>query len=183
MLLGIEAKVFLLPSVTEVTEQLQGQQALLQIMAKRVGTNPSIHHVALLPAGLKFPDKLNGVPVLPWQRVADTFRNEAPPYWMGVLDEAIKRWKKLASSEDTYRRNADAIITGQDIYDRHDRKDTTFASMGRAGGLRGENVKSGIRTGGWREQKYEVRREGEPNKNWFAIADFIRMIAPDGSSP
>ena len=183
LLLGIEAKVFLRPSATEVTEQLQGQQALLKIMAKRVGTNPSIHQVALLPEGLKFPDKLNGVPVLPWERVADTFRNEAPPYWMGFLDEAIKRWKKLASSEDTYRRNADAIITGQDIYDRHDRKDTTFASMGRAGGLRGENVKSDIRTGGWREQKYEVRREGEPNQNWFAIADFIRMIAPDGSSP
>lgn len=183
LLLGVEAKVFLRPSVADVTKQLQAQSALLEIMAKEVGTNPLIHQVALLPARLGFPDKLSGVPVLPWETVANTFRNAASPYWMGVLDEAIERWEELASSEDTYGRNADAVITGQDIYDRHERRDTTFASMGRAGGLHGENVKSDIRTGGWRKQKYEVRHEGEPNRNWFAIANFVRMIEAHGSSP
>ena len=177
LLLGVEAKVFLRPSADEVCEQLRGQKALLEIMAQGTGTNPCVHQIALLPSALDIkPEELRGVPVLTWQEIASTFRDDAPPYWIGDLDEALCRYEELKSKDDTYRKNCDDVITGQEIYKRYKSRDNTYTSMGRFGGLGGENVEDDLRTGEWRKQEYEVRYEGIPNRNWFAIADFIEKI-------
>ena len=180
LLLGVEAKVFHRPSIADLREQLQRQAQLLSVMADGVGTRPSVHQVALLPAGLRMPERIDETPVLTWERVADTFRDVAPPYWIGVLDEALRRYNRLASqpgSGDTYRQNCDAVIIGQEIYARHRRGDTTYTWMGRNRGLYGPEIQGDLRTGKWRTREYEVRYDPlEGNRNWFPIVDFIRLV-------
>ena len=41
---------------------------------------PSIHQVALLPAGFGAPAQIGNVSVVTWEQVADTFRDVAPAY-------------------------------------------------------------------------------------------------------
>ena len=180
LLLGVEAKVFHRPSIAGVREQLQKQAQLLSVMADGVGTRPSVHQVALLPAGLRMPERIDETPVLTWERVADTFRDIAPPYWIGVLDEALRRYDRLASqpgSGDTYRQNCDDVIIGQEIYARHRQGDTTYTWMGRNRGLYGPEIQGDLRTGKWRTREYEVRYDPlESNRNWFPIVDFIRLV-------
>lgn len=181
LLLGVEAKVFHRPSISDLEKQVRTQAELLSIMADGVGTRPSVHQIALLPAGFGASEWIDEVPVLTWERVADTFRDVAPPYWIGVLDEALRRYGRLASqpgSGDTYRQNCDDVIKGQEIYDNYKSGDRVFNTMGRApGGLNGKRLKEDLTFDTWPTQDYEVRYDSRPlNRNWFAIAAFIKKI-------
>ena len=181
LLLGVEAKVFHQPAIADLRKQLQRQAQLLSIMADGVGTRPSVHQAALLPAGLPMPERIDETPVLTWERVADTFRDVAPPYWIGVLDEALRRYGRLASqpgSGDTYRQNCDDVIKGQAIYDSYKSGDRIFNTMGRApGGLNGKKLEEDLTSDTWPGQDYEVRYDPRPlNRNWFPITDFIKKI-------
>ena len=178
LLLGVEAKVFHRPSVADLREQLRKQADLLSVMAAGAGTRPSTHQVALLPAGLRMPQQIDETSVLTWELVADTFRYIAPPYWIGVLDEALRRYNRLASqgSGDTYGQNCDAKMLGQEIYQRYKAGDNTYTWMGRNRGLYGLEVQRDVESGEWRRQRYEVRYEPLAARNWFPIADFIRLV-------
>lgn len=178
LLLGVEAKVFHRPSIADVREQLQRQAQLLSVMADGVGARPLVHQVALLPAGLRMPERINETPVLTWEQIADTFRDVAPPYWIGVLDEALRRYGRLASqgSGDTYGQNCDAKILGQEIYQRYKAGDNTYTWMGRNRGLHGPELQNDVATARWRTQRYEVRYKPLEARNWFPIVDFIRFI-------
>lgn len=122
------------------------------------------------------PERIDEAPVLTWERVAATFRDVASPYWIGVLDEALCRYHGLAAQPSSGE-NCDARITGQDIYDRHRRGDATYTWMGRGGGIGGPKLQEDVETRKWRTQKYEVRHDSLcNNRNWFAIADFIKKI-------
>ena len=180
LLLGVEAKVFHRPSIADLEKQVRTQAELLSVIADGVGTRPSVHQVALLPAGFGAPERIDEVPVLTWERVADTFRDIAPAYWIGVLDEALRRYSRLASqggSGDTYRQNCDAMITGSQIQQLWRSGDRTFNTMGRSGGLHGDRLREDITSGRWTTQEYEVRQDPRPvNRNWFAIADFIKSV-------
>ena len=176
LLLSVEAKVFDRPSLTDIREQLKVQADLARIMGDGVGTNPLVHQVALLPAGLNMPERICGVPVVTWERVADEFRRVAPPYWIGVLKEAIRRYGRLVSQAGG-RKNCDAIIRGREIYDGHETAGFRYAWMGRSGGLSGQNIQDDVRSGGWRTQEYEVRMDAlEGNRNWFSIVEFIELV-------
>ena len=122
LLLGVEAKVFSRPKERKLREQLRKQADLLSVMASGVGTQPLVHQVALLPDGLRMPERIGEAPVLTWERVAATFRDVASPYWIAVLDEALRQYHGLATQPSSGE-NCDARITGQDIYDRHRRED------------------------------------------------------------
>lgn len=178
LLLSVEAKVFDRPSVANLREQLRKQADLLSVMAAGVGTRPSVHQVALFPAEFSASERIDEVPVLTWERVADTFRDIAPAYWIGVLDEALRRYSQLAShGSNTYGQNCDAKILGQEIYDRHQRDDTTYSWMGRNRGLHGPELQKDVETGKWRTQRYEVRHNPlRGNRNWFPIDAFIKKI-------
>ncbi|MXW60936.1 MAG: hypothetical protein F4003_04015, partial [Acidimicrobiaceae bacterium] len=93
-------------------------------------------------------NQIDGVSVLTWERVVNTFRDVAPVYWISVLDEALNRYARLVSkagSGDTYRRNNDAVLAGQEIYNRFMAGDTTYTWMGRNLVLR---VNVGLRVAG-----------------------------------
>lgn len=176
LLLSIEAKVFDRPSIGDIRRQLETQAGLLRVMGEGVGTNPLVRQVALLPAGLDMPEKIDNVPVVTWERVVDEFRYIGPAYWVGTLEEALCRYDRLASNSGG-RRNCDAVIKGSEIYDRHNRGDATYTWMGRAGGLGGHNVQRDLRDSKWCAQEYEVRKDAlKGNPNWFPIADFISLV-------
>lgn len=176
LLLSVEAKVFDRPSRADVRKQLETQAELLRIMREGVGTNPSIHQVALLPAGLGMPEQDIGVPVLTWERVAGEFECVAPPYWIGVLKAALSRYDNLASQPGG-RQNCDAKIKGEKIYHLHKKGYPTYIWMGRSGGLDGQEIQRDLRTGQWRTREYEVSRISLKGKrNWFPIVDFIRLL-------
>ena len=160
---------------TDLRKQLQRQAQLLSIMADGVGTRPSVYQVALLPAGLCMPERIDETPVLTWERVANTFRDVAPPYWIGVLDEALNRYDDLVYK--TSGRNYDTTITGQEIYINYNDGNTTYTWMGRNLGLHGSEIHSDLETRKWMTFKYKVRRDPLPdNRNWFPIADFIKKV-------
>jgi hypothetical protein len=122
-------------------------------MAEGMGSSPIVQQAALLPAGLNAPSSIGDVPVVTWEQVADRFRDVAPAYWLGVLDEALRRYGDLASkpgSGDTYRQNNDELLTGAQIVSLWETGDRTFTWMGRNGGLEGSDLASDLRTGGWR---------------------------------
>ena len=178
LLLSVEAKVFHRPSIADLEKQVRTQAELLSVMADGVGTRPSVHQVVLLPAGFGASERIDEVPVLTWERVADTFRDIAPAYWIGVLDEALRRYSRLAShGNNTYGQNCDAKILGQEIYDRYQSADTTYTWMGRNRGLRGPELQKDVETGKWRTRRYEVRHDPLPgSRNWFPIEAFIKKI-------
>ena len=183
LLLGVEAKVFHRLSITDLEKQVRTQAELLSVMADGVETRPSVHQVALLPAGFGAPERIDDVPVLTWERVANTFRDIAPAYWIGVLDEALRRYSRLASQAgnttgfETFGQNCDAKILGQEIWDCYESNDTTYTWMGRNRGLHGQELQKDVETEKWRTQRYEVRHNPLPgNRNWFPIDAFIKKI-------
>lgn len=121
------------------------------------------------------PERIDETPVLTWERVANTFRDVAPPYWIGVLDEALNRYDDLVYK--TSGRNYDTTITGQEIYINYNDGNTTYTWMGRNLGLHGSEIHSDLETRKWMTFKYKVRRDPLPdNRNWFPIADFIKKV-------
>ena len=180
VLLGVEAKVFHRPPPGDLPQQLETQAELLSVMAEGLGTQPAIHQVALLPAGFDAANQIGNVPVLTWERVADTFRDVAPAYWISVLDEALSRYGNLVSkagSGDTYRQNNDDVLVGKEIYNRFKTGDKTYTWMGRDRGRHGPELQADLKTGRWKTQPYEVRhKQINGNRNWFEIESFIKAI-------
>lgn len=182
LLLGVEAKFFDRPSIADVRRQLERQACLLSVMADGVGTKPLVRQVALLPTGLDMPERISNVPVLTWERVSDTFRGVASPYWIEVLDLALSRYDRLAARSGS-RQNSDAVLTGRKILDDYKANDVAFdyTWMGRRGGLDGPELRKDVEDGMWENREYEVRHDRLPdNPNWFRVADFIKMIERSG---
>ena len=175
LLLGIEAKVFSQPSEADVREQLRVQRRLLSIMRDGVASQTGIYQVVLLPRGLGMPNPIDGVSVLTWETVADSFRDVAHPYWIEVLDEALRRYGGLVSTTGGGQ-YSDAKVLGRDVWEDHKGR-RKYSWMGRQGGLSGPELQNDISTGGWKTQRYEVRHHPlYYNRNWFPIAEFIKKI-------
>ena len=175
LLLGVEAKVFSQPSEAHIREQLRVQEQLLSIMQKGVGTQTRVYQVALLPRDLGMPERIDKWPVLTWETVADSFRDVAPPYWIEVLDEALRRYGGLASTTGGGQ-NSDAKVLGREIWEDH-KGERTYTWMGRQGGLSGTELQNDISTGRWKAQRYEVRHDPlRGNRKWFPICEFIKKL-------
>ena len=177
LLLSVEAKLFDRTSTYILQRQLQKQAELLSFMCDGIKTRTLVHQVALLPDKMGIAGPIGDVPVVTWEQVACTFRDVAPDYWIAVLDEALRRYEDLVSR--SAGRNYDAMITGQEIYMRHNEGDNTYTWMGREGGLHGPKIQDDLEleAEGWMKRKYKVRHKPLTNKhNWFAIADFVKKV-------
>ena len=181
LLLGVEAKFFDRPSNADLQKQLERQAQLLSVMADGVGTQPLVRQVALLPAGLGMPERIGDVPVLTWERVSDTFRDVASPYWIEVLDLALNRYDRLAGRPGG-RQNSNAVLAGKRILDDYKTDDAfAYTWIGRRGGLDGPEFREDVETGAWENREYEVRYDCLlDNPNWFPIADFIKKVERSG---
>lgn len=178
ILLGIEAKVFSRPSINKIEQQIQTQAKLLSVMGDGVLTRPEIYQVALLPSGLTTGERIADAPILTWELVADTFRDVAPPYWIGVLDEALKRYDGLVSKASAGGQNNDGRRRGELIVKRWQAGEREFRWIGRQSGLNGNLLRTDIESGRWRDWEYEVRRDPLPNNpNWFSIESFLSALS------
>jgi hypothetical protein len=121
-------------------------------------------------------EALTEIPVVTWEEVLDAYAGVASRYWLSVLDDALRRHEELESISETFGANADARLSGQEIWERWADGDTTYVHMGRVNGLNGAELAEDISSGAWRARKYEVRSQPLEQKNWFPIADFIAIL-------
>ena len=189
VLLGIEAKVFSNAPVGKISQQLQVQAGLLSFISNHLPTRPKVFQAALLPSKLGAGDKLAEAQVVTWERLADTFRDVAPAYWVAILDEALQRYGGLVSRATTGGQNNDGHRAGALIFERWQAGDREFLTMGRQGGLNGSPLREDLDSGRWRGWPYEVSRSLTPsNSNWFLVESFVSALtnssrtAPDRTS-
>lgn len=177
VLLGIEAKVFSNASVGKINQQLQLQAELLSFIAHHLPTRPKVFQVALLPSKLGADEKIAEARVVSWERLADTFRDVAPAYWIAVLDQAFQRYDNLVSRATAGGQNNDDRLLGAMILERWQSGDREFPTMGRGGGLGGAKLREDIQSGGWRDCLYEVSRSRiAANSNWFPVESFVAAL-------
>lgn len=178
-LLAIEAKMFDAVSAADLRRQLDAQAVLVDYWRTTLAVE-HVEHVALLPRTLA--SRIGGelpTPVVLWEDVADAYRWVGPRFWVATLDQALRAG--LHTDETlAFGINAHAALTGAELVAAaHSTDPPVYTVMGRNGGLAGKLLAADVATGGWRTQLYEVRRDGEPNRNWFPIAAFLDLVDRD----
>lgn len=175
-LLAIEAKLFDQPSVADLRSQLERQRALVDYWTRVLGYDRSrVAHAALLPKSLH--DRIGAAAdtrVLLWEDVLEEYRFIAPAHWIAVLETALVS-ELYGSVAYGFGANKEAELTGAQI--QADAGSLPYTTMGRTQGLQGAALAGDVASGRWRSQRYEVRAEGIPNKNWFTIAEFLALVA------
>jgi hypothetical protein len=117
------------------------------------------------------------------------------PAVMETFDGKMLTWRDLSSlySDDPILLRADTLyepqqngewgknndggyMTGDELLAAYNRGEQIF--VGRGGGIYGPRLAQDVRTGSWREQKYETSRTASlPKPNWFELADFVKLIS------
>jgi hypothetical protein len=178
-LIAFEAKMYDRPSREAVEEQMRRQREFVLDYLQVALSVKTVLHAALLPQGLLDEFGGFGYPVITWEAVLDAFAaDRRDDYWLRMLRLALSAWPDLVGPGAEFSRNADDRLRGSEIMSRFERGDAEFALMGRNDGLNGGPLEGDLKSGGWRKQVYQVRREGLlPNKrNWFLIADFVDEV-------
>lgn len=176
-LLAIEAKFYDQPSAADLRRQLDGQAVLVDYWQRTFGlASARVRHIALLPASLADRVGAMPTPVVTWEELSEAYSEVGPRYWTAMLRTALRA--PLFSPEDYgFGANKHDSLTGASIVAGVTSGQLAYTTMGRAGGLDGRLLAADLATGAWQEQTYEVRRDGLPNRNWFAVADFVARIS------
>jgi hypothetical protein len=117
------------------------------------------------------PDVLkyfNG-PMLTWRELAELYGNDA------ILDRADEVYEP-DSNRNYGRHNSGGYMTGIELVEEYKQGRNPF--VGRGGGLSGEPISQDIKTGSWRQHRYETNRDAKNalNANWFRLSDFIDRV-------
>ena len=122
------------------------------------------------------------VPTVTWERLVETFADVAPPYFLEVLRVALAGYKDLVSPRPrpTFGDNADVMLTGREIHERHAAGSLATPWMGRRGGLGGAELAKDIASGAWRGHWYECSSKPVQNPNGFLVAEFVALV---GAAP
>jgi hypothetical protein len=179
-IVALEAKMYDRPSKEALEDQMKRQRDyVLDFLVRHLDIDQSsVYHAALLPEKLWEEYGTLSYPVVTWEAVRAAYEDiAAGEYFWQVLDLALRSYDALVGPERAeYGKYAEARLTGQAIHDRFTAT-REFELMGRTLGLQGDRLRQDIESGRWRKQVYEVRRSGPaPNRNWFAIADFIALV-------
>lgn len=194
-LISIEAKMFDTPGPEEILRQVQQQQQMLcenrELFCRNGDPSPlKMHSILLLPAKLSEGRNFGDSKVVTWEDILACYQGPAQgDYFYNLLKIALDKYDDLASPNKGGQ-NADAKITGQVIYDGvlAEGAGYQYKYVGRGyGGRNGEPFQNDIKTGNWRRQPYEVRRNplepGAPaQKNWFPVSEFIQAITDAATS-
>jgi hypothetical protein len=176
-LLAVEAKMFHRPTVGALNSQIAVQADLLRYIGTSLQVpEHRLFHVALLPAPLAEAVGSLIVPTITWERVAEIYNDVADPYWIDVLHFALRSYDDLVSRGSDRGQNAQFYLVGQDIVDGYRDGSLATAWMGRVRGLSGPELAKDLRSGSWRLQRYECSGVLVPNRNWFAVESFVRML-------
>jgi hypothetical protein len=177
----IEGKMYAEPTKDALTSQMESQEDEVR---GELGPDFRLIHAAVVPGVVK--RKLHPLepckyghprPIIAWEEVADSFDDvDNAAYFKGVLRFALEKYDKL-NVQIEFHRFSDDIMTGSNIVKEYNRQNHEYQSMGRKGGLDGDDLLSDIATGKWRSQRYEVRKSTElPDKNSFPISEFVKRV-------
>jgi hypothetical protein len=177
-LVAFEAKMYDRPTREAVELQMKRQRELVLDYLQTALSIESVSHAALLPEKLLREFGGFAYPALTWESVLDAFAvHREDDYWMRMLRLALEAWPELVGLGAEYGKNADAKLSGQQIRDAFVKGTLGFSLMGRNEGFTGGPLENDLKSGGWRKQVYEVKREGDPpNKNWFLVSDFVAEV-------
>jgi hypothetical protein len=120
-----------------------------------------------------------------WEDVADAYCLVGPRHWSALLDVALAS-ELYGAEEYGFGANKDASLTGAQIVTMAREGvegELTYTAMGRAGGLHGAALAADIASGAWRRHEYEVRASGIPNRNWFAVTEFLALLVDETDEP
>jgi hypothetical protein len=181
-LIAIEAKMYDTVTAQTLGAQMDRQKSVvIDIIQSNLNLEKKkIHQVALLPRPVaeNIRGKLN-YPVVEWETVHSEYVDLlGDSYFLEVLRLALGRYKALQSKPSTAGANADAKISGQEIYDGYKNRLQKYRTMGRQSGLKdGGSLSDDIASGAWCNTLYEVAESSVPaNSNWFTIEEFIRLV-------
>jgi len=178
-LLAFEAKMYDRPTREAVELQMSQQRTVVLDYIQRHLAVPRVFHAALLPQGLLEEFGGFAYPVVTWEALLEAFsKDREEDYWLRMLEIALDAWPSLVGpGVAAYGKKADDQRTGLDIYRRFTEGTLDFTLMGRHEGLTGEPLDEDLKSGRWKKQLYEVRREGPPpNRNWFPVAYFVDLV-------
>jgi len=180
ILLAFEGKMYDNPTGAALAQQMARQRTrILDYLRPHLGVvEERVQHLALIPGRLAEALGDFGYPVLTWESVYQAFRRgREEDFWLAMLRLALASYEDLAAAPATYGRNAEARLTGLEIYEGSGTDGFGFVVMGRDQGFLGESLREDLASGRWRTQRYEVSSvDRPPNRNWFLIEDFIREI-------
>lgn len=179
-LIALEGKMYDNPDSAALRLQMKRQRELVIGKIERVLEIPAenVHHALLIPERLRARSDLNDFPVLTWEKLLTAYSQAAgEDYWLSVLRYALQQYDTLVAKPSQYGKNAEARLTGHEIYEGSSSGTLKYTLMGRNEGLLGEPLLEDIRAGAWRQQRYEVNTMATPpNRNWFSIGDFINLV-------
>lgn len=184
-LLVVEAKMFHRPSSAVLDEQMRRQSVLVDYWASTLSLERSkVRHVLLLPGGLAEDRPGLDWPVVTWEQVRDAYDARGDAYWLGVLRTALDRYEQLAASDLAFGVNAEAKLTGEQIWRAAELGDLPPHWVGRAGGLHGAAFPTDKLGGTWRTRTYELRSTPPPpgNRNWFPATAFLAAVTASPSA-
>jgi hypothetical protein len=162
-LLAIEAKMFHRPNAAALNAQYDRQSELVAYWQGRLGLHKNlVRHCLLLPQPLA-ADVSEHVhaPIVTWESVAHQFRTVADPYWIGVLHDALDRYRQLAAKDSVWGLNKQMALMGLDIVTAYRERDPRVTWVGRQGGLSGSELTHDAATGAWRTH---LRGPGQPTR-------------------
>jgi hypothetical protein len=183
VLVAIEAKMYDQPTAMELMTQMQAQRFQLDYLRDTLAIG-SVHHAALLPAGLaaRLRSQLPApFPVIVWEDLLAAYRTVRgeDDYFLGMLALALEQWSILAAKPSVQGATADQKLTGAEILEHLD--DPAVRTMSRNGGIGGMALQNDLPAGKWRKHHYEVSAAEEPvNGNWFLVEEFVAMLRRNG---
>jgi len=115
-----------------------------------------------------FRDVFDG-PCLTWLELAKLYKNDR------ILNRADEIFEP-GSIRNYGQNNKWGYMTGTELVELFKNGKNPF--IGRGGGLHGTAITKDLKSGSWRNQRYETNHEAQtaPNENWFRLGDFIRLI-------
>ncbi|MDD5094111.1 MAG: hypothetical protein PHV74_07015 [Dehalococcoidia bacterium] len=177
-LIAFEAKMYDVPSVADLNQQMAAQEAILDAIREALKID-TVHHFALLPEPLA--EQMDGLqfPILTWEALQKAYEPVCRgDYFFEMLGIALEMYDKLVARRSGFGLNCEEKIPGEQIYDGFRNGTLNKSSMGRYGGFKGDQLKQDIVSARWRTFQYETssKDSSQLNRNWFNVADFVNLI-------
>ena len=180
ILIALEAKMYGSPNVSNLNQQMNAQQKILESIRVTLDVDKIYHFALLSEKYLENPAYQPSFPVVTWENIYKAYEPVCKnDYFFNLLRVSLEMFDDLVSTgSSSYGLNSEKKISGQQIYERYKKGTMDKVSMGRFGGINGVKLQGDINSGKWKTFLYETSsiNSDDINRNWFRIADFVNII-------